>query len=221
MQNLYVAGELMQDPSLDGQQLLDEFARGFVGEENAPALAAALRAVERARTRAALTIPKSWMPWIFAMAARRKACPSLGSGRDKRHGRRRAWRVMPSAGPQLPAGVAGGDGAENYLPELTAHLQAIRQMLVFLKVRSQGRANQGRRHAKGKISYRHQCLAQGSLRPGAHRGPRSRHLPAEVEGLEKGSSEPITTIRLPRIPALRRTPRLYHALLVTGRTLMA
>lgn len=135
MQNLYVAGKLMQDPSLDAGALLDEFVRGYVGEANTPAVTAALRAVEQARTRSLLyhatvedavapegtwpacrnTLPVAWLDETTrAVDAAIAGMRTVTLAADFRT----AWPVTME-----PA---------EYLCELKAHLDAIRQMLAFL-----------------------------------------------------------------------------------------
>lgn len=136
MQNLYVAGRLMQDPSLDAQALLAEFVVGFVGDRYAAPVTAALRAIEQARARSLLYNAKvqdavapggakweerHWLPpsWLddtasavdAAIAGLRSVAPAPDA--------RTAWPVVME-----PA---------EYVGELKAHLEAIRQMLEFLK----------------------------------------------------------------------------------------
>jgi hypothetical protein len=134
MQNLYVAGRLMQDPSLDAQALLAEFCRGFVGGANAPALAAALRAIEQARTRSLLynarvedalapvsgakgtPLPASWLDDTS------KAVDAAIAGM-------KTVKLAPDFTTAWPVTMEPAE----YLAELDAHLEAIRQMLAFLK----------------------------------------------------------------------------------------
>jgi hypothetical protein len=117
-QNLYVAGRLMQDPSLDPQQLLDEFCRGFVGEENAPALATALRAVQQSRSKSWSYTQQPADPWLDdATRAVDNALRGL-----------QTVKLAPDFQPAWPVTMEPAD----YLIELQAHLEAIRQMLSFL-----------------------------------------------------------------------------------------
>jgi len=134
MQNLYVAGKLMQDPSLDAQALLEEFCRGFVGEGNTLAVTAALRAIEQARTRSLLYNAR--VEDALAPVSGAKAPPLPAS-----------W--LDDASKAVDAAIAGMKTVQmapdfktawpvtmepaEYLPELNAHLEAIRQMLAFLK----------------------------------------------------------------------------------------
>ena len=135
MQNLYVAGKLMQDPTLDERHLLDEFARGLVGAENASALVSALRAVEAARTRSNCYYAKI----VDAVAPP----PELQS----RHQLPAFW--LDDTSQAVDAAISGMKHVKlapdfktawpvamepaEYLGELNAHLEAIRQMLAFLK----------------------------------------------------------------------------------------
>ena len=134
MQNLFVAGKLMQDPSLDAGKLLEEFVRGFVGEANAPAVTAALRAVEQARTRSllysakvedAVAPPPGQMsrklpaPWLDDSA---KAVDAAIAGM-------KSVKLAPEFKTAWPVTME----PREYLVELNAHLEAIRQMLAFLK----------------------------------------------------------------------------------------
>lgn len=136
MQNLYVAGKLMQDPSLDAQALLDEFCRGFVGQANAPAVAAALRAVEQARTRSllysarvedAVAPPADWqknrrpLPAAWLDEASRAVDQAIAG--------MKTVKLAPDFKTAWPVTMEPAD----YLGELDAHLEAIRQMLAFLK----------------------------------------------------------------------------------------
>ena len=138
MHNLYVAGHLMQDPSLDAQKLLDEFVVGFVGERQAPAVAAALRAIEQTRTRsrcfdyriedndptyldqlerkAPVTLPAGWV------AARVKTVEAALEGL-------RTVTLDPAFKTAWPVTLSPA----LYLGELNAHLLSIRQMLAFLE----------------------------------------------------------------------------------------
>ena len=134
MQNLYVAGKLMQDPSLDAGTLLAEFVHGFVGAANAPAVTAALRAIELARTRSLLyhatvedavapegarnvhkTLPAAWLD--ETTSAVEAAIAGLHS-----------VTLPPDFQPAWPVTMEPAE----YLRELQAHLAAIRQMLAFL-----------------------------------------------------------------------------------------
>ena len=136
MQNLYVAGKLMQDPSLDAQMLLDEFCRGFVGEANAPAVADALRAVEQARTRSvfyksrvddAVAPPTEWQK-------NRRPLPAswLDDTSNAVDAAIAGMKSVKLASDFQTAWPVTMEPAE-YLAELDAHLEAIRQMLAFLK----------------------------------------------------------------------------------------
>jgi hypothetical protein len=136
MHNLYIAGHLMQDPSLDAEKLLREYAEGFFGAAAAPALVRALEAIEHARCRSlryslkvgdpneALRDGKQdtsepsadWADRGLALAA---ASLKELEGLTLPAGHRPAWPVTLS--PQ------------DFLPELVAHLRAIQQMLTFLK----------------------------------------------------------------------------------------
>ena len=138
MQNLYVAGQLMQNLALDAQHLLDEFAEGFVGKSNAKPFAAALRAIEQTRTRsrcfdysgagldpadrapaeqrATTQLPPHWLndsTTLVAAALDGLTTVRLGTGFK----------------PAWPVTLAPGE----YLGELEAHLKSIQQMLAFLQ----------------------------------------------------------------------------------------
>jgi hypothetical protein len=136
MHNLYIAGHLMQDPSLDAQGLLRDYAEGFFGKAAAPVLVRALEAIEHARCRSlryslkvgdpheglhekeldANELPADWADRGLALAA---ASLKELDGLTLPAGHRAAWPVTLS--PQ------------EFLPELVAHLRAIEQMLTFLK----------------------------------------------------------------------------------------
>jgi hypothetical protein len=134
MQNLYVAGKLMQDPSQDAGKLLDEFSRGFVGESNAPALSAALRAIEQARTRSLLYNAK--VEDALAPASGAKGIPLPPTWLDDATTAVEAaiagMKTVKLAPDFKTAWPVTMEPAE-YLGELNAHLEAIRQMLAFLK----------------------------------------------------------------------------------------
>jgi len=136
MQNLFVAGRLMQDPAQDAAALLAEFARGFVGERDAPALVQAWRAIELARTRSMnyhvriedtiapetgdrddrVPLPPDWLEQAAgATTAARAAVSKIG--------------VPPQHQPPWPVTLEPAD----YLAELQAHLAAIERMLDFLR----------------------------------------------------------------------------------------
>jgi hypothetical protein len=127
MPMLYVAGHLMRDPSLDAHKLLEKFVRGFVGEANVPAVVAALRAVEQTRTRSRRynyipyvdpppVLPPSWLnESTMAVEAALKGLKTV--------------KLAPGFKPALPVTM----GPAEYVDELGAHLEAIRQMLAFLK----------------------------------------------------------------------------------------
>ncbi len=142
MHNLFVAGRLMQDPALDAQALLREYAEGFFGPAAAPALVRSLEAIEHARCRSlryslkvgdpneALhaedldtdKLPADWVEQGLAMAQsslKEVAALVLPAGH------RAAWPVTLS--PQ------------EFLPELVAHLLAIEQMLAYLKAQGEVR----------------------------------------------------------------------------------
>lgn len=134
MQNLYVAGKLMQDPSLDAGKLLEEFSRGFVGAANAPALTAALRAVEQARTRSLLY--NANVEDALAPASGAKGTPlplswldDTTKAVDAAMAGMKTVKLAPDFKTAWPVTMEPAE----YLGELNAHLEAIRQMLAFLK----------------------------------------------------------------------------------------
>ena len=136
MHNLFVAGRLMQDPSLDAQALLREYAEGYVGRTAAPALVRALEAIEHARclslryslkvgdpneslreeATVADGLPADWAEQGLAMA---RSARKEVAGLTLPPGHGTAWPVTLA-----PCG---------FLPELAAHLKAIEQMLDYLK----------------------------------------------------------------------------------------
>lgn len=136
MHNLFVAGRLMQDPSLDAQALLREYAEGYVGRTAAPALVRALEAIEHARclslryslkvgdpneslreeATGADGLPADWAEQGLAMA---RSARKEVAGLTLPPGHGTAWPVTLA-----PCG---------FLPELAAHLKAIEQMLDYLK----------------------------------------------------------------------------------------
>ena len=136
MQNLYVAGKLMQDPSLDAGALLTEFVRGFVGEVNTPAVTSALLGVEQARTRSLLynvKIEDAVAPKSDAKDDR-KPLPATwldetATTVDAAIVELNAVKVDPDFKTAWPVTMEPAE----YLAELQAHLEAIRQMLAFLK----------------------------------------------------------------------------------------
>ena len=134
IQNLYVAGKLMQDPSLDAYKLLDEFVRGFVGEANAPALAPALRAIEQTRTRSlcfgykvvgAVSPSMKDDARVFSAAWLDESATAV----DTALGGLKTVKLAPDFKPAWPVPIEPVD----YLGEVQAHLESIRQMLAFLK----------------------------------------------------------------------------------------
>jgi hypothetical protein len=134
MQNLYVAGKLMQDPTLDAGKLLEEFARGFVGAANAPALTAALRAIEQARTRSLLYNAK--VEDALAPVSGAKGAPLPASwledtskAMDAAIAGMKTVKLAPDFKTAWPVTMEPVE----YLAELDAHLEAIWQMLAFLK----------------------------------------------------------------------------------------
>jgi hypothetical protein len=134
MQNLYVAGKLMQDPSLDAQKLLEEFSRGFVGEANAPAVTAALRAIEQARTRSLLYNAKVEDALAPASGAKGTPLPprwldDATTAVDAAIAGMKTVKLAPDFKTAWPVTMEPAE----YLGELNAHLEAIRQMLAFLK----------------------------------------------------------------------------------------
>jgi hypothetical protein len=134
MQNLYVAGKLMQDPVLDAGKLLEEFARGFVGKDNAPALTAALRAIEQARTRSLLYNAKVEDALAPVSGAKSTPLPAswledTSKAVDAAIARMKTVKLTPDFKTVWPVTMEPAE----YLGELNAHLEAIRQMLAFLK----------------------------------------------------------------------------------------
>jgi hypothetical protein len=136
MQNLYVAGKLMQDPSLDAGKLLEEFCRGFVGEVNAPTVADALRAVEQARTRSmlysarvvdAIAPPAEWQKNRRPLPA--SWLDDTSKAVDAAIAGMKTVKLAPGFQTAWPVTMEPAE----YLAELDAHLEAIRQMLAFLK----------------------------------------------------------------------------------------
>lgn len=136
MQNLYVAGKLMQDPGLDAGKLLEEFVRGFVGEPNASALTAALRAVELARTRSMLyaaRVEDAVAPPLVWQKTRRPLpknwLDEATTAVDAAIAGMKTVKLEPDFKTAWPVTMEPAE----YLGELDAHLEAIRQMLAFLK----------------------------------------------------------------------------------------
>ncbi len=132
MQNLYIAGRLMQDPAGDAQAMLDEFVRGFVGVEQASPVVQALRVIEQVRCRSLRYDVLSEL----APALVRPVNP-LSQDLIERNLPRveRAIAdlapvsIEPTFRPAWPVTMSPAD----YLEELKAHLDAIRQMLAFLR----------------------------------------------------------------------------------------
>ena len=136
MQNLYVAGKLMQDPSQDADRLLDEFCYGFVGKNNAQVVAVALRAVEQARTRSLLynaKVEDAVAPSVEEQMNRRPLplawLNETAKLVDTAIAGMQSVGLFPGFQTAWPVTMAPAE----YLGELKAHLEAIRQMLVFLK----------------------------------------------------------------------------------------
>ena len=134
--NLYVAGKLMQDPALDADKLLEEFARSFVGEQNAPALTAALRAVEQGRTRSmlyaarvedAVAPPADWQKTRSPLPT--TWLDDTTTAVDAAIAGMKSVKLAPDFKTAWPVTMEPAE----YLGELNAHLEAIRQMLAFLK----------------------------------------------------------------------------------------
>ena len=135
MQNLYIAGRLMQDRRQDANVLLDEFAVILMGKAHAAAVAQALRAIEQVRG--------SDAPYLNLGGCDLAALPQ--SEKDSKHlplewvqdnlaNIERAIHsltpVFVESGfkPSLPLTIS----PDEYLGELRAHLDAIRQFLAFL-----------------------------------------------------------------------------------------
>ena len=148
MQNLYVAGKLMQAPWLSAHQLLEDFCCGFLGVENAPAVVAALRAIEQARTRSlrysvriedvvaplspgGQDSPSAAPPPTPNLPSRLPASwlSDTAEAVDTAIAGLQTVRVAPDFQPAWPVTMEPAD----YLEELRAHLEAIRRMLTFLE----------------------------------------------------------------------------------------
>jgi hypothetical protein len=131
MQNLYIAGRLMQNPALDAQDMLDDFARGLVGTDHAGPVVQALRVIEQVRCR-------SLRYDILSALA-----PSLGRPvnpltqelieRNLPRVKRAIVDLSPvSVDPAFKSIWPVTMSAAEYLEELKAHLDAIHQLLTFL-----------------------------------------------------------------------------------------
>jgi len=175
MQNLYVAGKLMQDPSLDARALLDEFCHGFVGEGNAPTVATALRAIEQARTRSLLYNAR--VEDALAPVSGAKGTPPPTSWLDDTSkavdaaiAGMKTVKLSPDFKTAWPVTMEPGE----YLPELNAHLEAIRQMLAFLKGLCEVEKLQANGASKEKIEAAIAAL------------PAVIYDPAHTAGLEAG-----------------------------------
>jgi len=176
MHNLFMAVRLMQDPALDAQALLREYAEGFFGTAAAAVLVRALEAIEHARCRSlryslkvgdpnealnaenpvADELPADWAEQGLAMAQsslKEVAALALPAGH------RAAWPVTLS--PQ------------EFLPELVAHLHAIEQMLAYLKAQGEAR----RQLAAGASRERVAALLDAL--------PEVTYDPAHTAGLER------------------------------------
>lgn len=175
MQNLYVAGKLMQDPSLDAQALLDAFCRGFVGAANAPAVAAALRAVEQARTRSLLYSARVEDALAPTSAAKGTPLPAiwLDDTRKAVEGAMAGMKAIQLDPDFRTAWPVTMEPAE-YLDELNAHLEAIRQMLAFLRGVRAVEKQQTDGDPKAQIEAAIAAL------------PRVMYDPAHTAGLEAG-----------------------------------
>lgn len=135
MHNLFIAGRLMRDPSLDAGDLLDEYVAGLVGDRAAPAVRAGLDAIELARgrslrygidvSRAELAPPGAERRptldtrWLADAAQQVAAAAALVEPLTLAPTRDAAWPVtMPPA---------------EFVEELKAHLHAVGRMLEVLQ----------------------------------------------------------------------------------------
>jgi hypothetical protein len=134
MQNLYVAGRLMQDRRQDANALLEEFAGILAGKANAAPVAQALRAIEQVRS--SDTPYLAWaggatLPSPGATDPKRLSLEWVQSNLTQIEKAIRALApvsVEPGFTPALPLTLS----PDEYLGELRAHLEAIRQFLTFL-----------------------------------------------------------------------------------------
>ena len=84
MQNLYVAGKLMQDPSLDAQELLEEFCRGIRGRGQCP---------RRGRRPARRRTGPHPQPALLCPGRSRRRRPAPGCLRSGPHGGAGGWHL--------------------------------------------------------------------------------------------------------------------------------
>ncbi len=134
MQNLFIAGRLMQDRRQDANVLLDEFAVILVGKTQAAPVAQALRAIEQVRssdTPYLVWAGGATLPSPGATDPKRLSLEWIQINRANIEGAIRVLApvsVAPSFTPALPLTLSPAE----YLEELRAHLEAIRQYLTFL-----------------------------------------------------------------------------------------
>jgi len=136
MHNLFVAGRLMQDPSMEAQALLREYAEGFFGASAAPALVRALEAIEHARCRSLRYSLKVGDPHEGLHEEELRADELPADWADE--GLAKAGSALKGvASLVLPAGHRAAWPMtlepQEFLQELVAHLKAVEQMMVFLK----------------------------------------------------------------------------------------
>jgi hypothetical protein len=142
MHNLFVAGRLMQDPSLDAQALLREYADGFFGAAAAPALVRALEAIEHARCRSLRYSLKVGDPHEGLHEAELDANELPADWADEGLAKARS-SLKELAGLVLPARHYAAWPVtlepQEFLPELKTHVKAVEQMLTFLKAAGEAR----------------------------------------------------------------------------------
>ena len=200
--NLYVAGKLMQDPTLNAGQLLGEFVTGFVGADNVEPVTAALRAIEQARTRSVLygaRVEDAVAPPLAILKNHKPLPASWGWTIPHWRWRRqlRVWKSVELA-PNLKTAWPVPIEPAEYLDELRAHLEAIGQMLVFLR-------------AVHEVESLQAAGATSSALAAAIRGlPKVEYDPAHTAGME-------ADIYKQKLAALEEDARLLLAEPILGK----
>lgn len=188
MHNLFVAGRLMQDPSLDSRQLLNEFVTGLVGDRAAGAVVAGLDALEQARCRSLrygaeiaeipgvgapppnpTKKPRAGASWTMVPVLDASWLTDTAKKVQDAISRLNPLSVDPGRATAWPVTMSPAD----YVEELKAHLRAVDQMMAFL-------------HGSWKIQQR---AASGGgpeeLEAAVNALPKVVYDPAHTAGLEE------------------------------------
>jgi hypothetical protein len=131
MHNMFMAAKLMQDPSLDAHELLNEFVSGLVGDGAAPAVVAGLDALELVRCRSSSYALDVALPG--EQTDRRTLDPNWLTDTAKKVDDAIARIDRLSIKPDQPTPWPVTMPATEYVDELKAHLRSVREMIPFLR----------------------------------------------------------------------------------------